>query len=136
MSPRTKRNLNVALERDAVDAATYSRFAARARSEDEWNLAQAFQETADRDRADHFAKEAELERLIASSPDNLRNAIEVERKETKMYSEFAREAKEDGDLGVASVFENISRYKAERCASFERILEAMGVHSGVQSITG
>lgn len=135
MSPRTKRNLNIALERDAVDAATYSRFAARARSEDDWNLAQAFQETADRDRVDHFAKEAELERLIASSPDNLRNAIEVERKEAKMYSEFGREAKEDGDLDVASVFENISRDKAERCARFEGILEAMGIHGGIQTIT-
>jgi rubrerythrin len=53
-----------------------------------------------------------------------------------MYNEFAQQTKEDGDLDVTAVFENISRGKAERCARFERILEAMGIHSGVQTIAG
>lgn len=136
MSPRTRHNLDIALQRDAIDATTYSRFAARARMDEEFELAQAFQETADRDRADHFPKEAALEHLIASSPDNLRNAIDAERQETTLLSQFAREAREDGDLAVAGLFEEISRDKAERCAKFESILEELGLHSNIQTIGG
>lgn len=136
MSPRTKKNLITAMECDAVDAAKYSRFAARARMDDEWELANALQETADCDRTEHFAKEAELEGLVVTSPDNLRNAIEAEMKEVNMYAQFAREAAEDGDLGVAAAFEKISRDKAERCTRFNAVLENMGVHRNFQTVGG
>ena len=83
----------------------------------------------------HFSKEAELEGLIASSPDNLRNSIDEEAKEVERFTEFARQATEDGDLGIASVFEQISHDKAERRARFEAVLADMGVHSNPQTIT-
>ena len=135
MSPRTKKNLMAAIECDAIDAAKYARCAALARKDDDWELAQAFQETADNDRTKHFPKEAELEGLIASSPDNLRNAIDSETKELKMFREFAHQANEDGDLRIASLFEEISRDKAERCARFEAVLADMGLHSNPQTLT-
>jgi rubrerythrin len=123
-----------AIECDALDAAKYSRFAALARMDDHWDLAQAFQETADLDRTQHFAKEAELEGLIASSPENLRNGIDTEMKEVKMYAQFAREATEDGDLQISAVFQRISRDKAERCARFEAVLGEMGLHSSIRTL--
>jgi rubrerythrin len=46
MSQRIKKNLQSATEGDAVDAATYQRFAAYARMERDSELAQAFQEIA------------------------------------------------------------------------------------------
>ena len=134
MSPRTKKNLMTAMKCDAFDAAKYSRFAAHARMCDDWELAQMFQETADSDRTDHFAKEAELEGLVAASPENLRNAIDTEMREIAILYQFASEATEDGDLEAAAAFEKISHHKAARCARFNVLLEKMGVHSNVESV--
>jgi rubrerythrin len=122
MSPRSKNNLLTAMKYDAFDAAKYGKFAARARLDDDWELARAFQETADIDRTEHFCEESELQGLIGTSPDNLREAIDAETKQMKMCNQFAREAAEDGDLAVAEAFEKISRDKAERCARFEDVL--------------
>lgn len=135
MSPRTKQNLMAAMQCDALDAAKYARFAARARMDDDWELAKAFQETADTDRTEHFSKEAQLEGLIAGSPQNLRNAIDAEANEIEKFVKFARQATEDGDLGIASVFEQISRDKTERRARFEAVLADMGLHSNRQTVT-
>jgi rubrerythrin len=35
--------------------------------------------------------------LVASSPDNLRNAIDAESQEVEKFTEFARQATEDGE---------------------------------------
>jgi len=136
MNTRTKNNLKTAMECDALDAATYCMFAARARMDEDWELARLFQQTADEDRTEYFCKEAELEGLIANSAENLRNTIDAEMKEVKMFTQFARQATEDGDLGIASVFERISRDKAEQCSRFEAILSEMGVHSNFETVTG
>ncbi len=133
MNLRTKKNLADTMECTAVDATKYNRFAARARMEDEWNLAILFEEMADNDRTEHFPKEAELAGLIASSPDNLRNAMESDRKEIKMFMRFAREAKEDGDIDISSMFEKLGCDRAKRYAQFEAVLRTMGIHSNVWS---
>lgn len=135
MSPRTKANLMAAMQCDALDAAKYARFAARARMDGNWELAKAFQETADRHRTEDFSKEAELEGLVASSPDNLRDAIGAETKEVEKFTEFARQATEDGDLGIASVFGQISRDKIARRALLEAVLAEMGLHSNPETLT-
>ncbi len=135
MNPRTKNNLKAAMECDALDAAKYSRFAARARMDDDWELAEVFQEAADDDRTEQFGKEAELDGLISSSPDNLRNAIDAQRQEVGRFVQFAREAKQDGDLAAAALFEKISHDKAGRLARFEAVLAELGVHSNTQELT-
>lgn len=120
---------------DALDAAKYRRFAARARMEEDWQLANAFQETAERDRTEHFCKEAELAGLIGNSAENLRNAIDEESEETLMFARFAQQAKEEGDLAIGSLFEAISRDKAARRAKFESILAEMGIHSNMHAVS-
>ena len=124
-----------AMNLDAMDAAKYSRFAARARMDENWPLARVFQESADIDRADHFPSEAELEGIISDSPDYLRAAVDKERTEASMLSKFAEQATADGDLEAASVFHKISRDKTERLARFEAVLEELGVHSDVRSLS-
>jgi rubrerythrin len=127
-------NLTGAIECAAIDAAKYNRFAARARMESEWDLAKLFQEMADSDRLDSFAKEAKIAGLIASSADNLRNAMETDRKEVTMFNCFARQAREDGDVEIASLFETIERNRVKRYARLEAALGTMGIHSGVWTI--
>lgn len=135
MNPRTRQNLITAIHCDAVDAAKYSRFAARARMDDNWGLAKLFQESADIDRAEHFTREAELEHMISSSPDNLRAAVDTERTEIEKFDDFAEQATADGDLEAASVFRKIGRDKAQRLASFETALEELGVHSDIRTLS-
>lgn len=135
MSPRTRSNLRAAMECDAVGAATYQRFAARARLEGDWELAQAFQETADADRTEHFAKELDMQGTIGDTPENLRKAVEAEKREIGMFDRFAHEAIQDGDRSAAAAFEKIRRDKVGRCAKFEAILAEIGIHSGFQTIT-
>jgi rubrerythrin len=129
MSPRTKQNLMSALKSEASESATFSRFAAHARMESEWDLAETFQENADRDRIGHFAREAALAGLVAGSADNLRNAIAGAVEECKMYAAFELQAKDDGDLDVAAVFQQTCREKASQCARLESLLGQMGSHS-------
>jgi rubrerythrin len=124
----------LAMTCDALDAAKYNRFAARARMDDDWKLAIAFEDAADSDRTEHFAKEAEVKGLIASSPTNLRNVLTSEKKEIEMFARFAREASDDGDAEIAAVFENIRDDKTKQYARFEAVLADMGVHSNVEIV--
>jgi len=119
---------------EAFESATYSRFAAHARMDSDWDLAKALQDSADSNRTRHFAREAALDGLVAQNPDNLRNAIASETNECKMYTQFALEARQDGDLGIASAFEEICRDKANRCATLDGLLQDMGIHSQIKTV--
>jgi len=75
MSPRTERNLNTAMQIEAFTHAEYLRFAARARMNENPDIARLFQDAADADRTDHFTKEAEIAGLVANDSENLKHAI-------------------------------------------------------------
>jgi rubrerythrin len=102
--------------------------------EDEWELAQIFQDAAEGDRTQHFSKEAERDGLIAHSLDNLRNSIDAETKQMNMFAQFAREAIEDGDRNAAALFDRVSGDKAQSRRRFEAILQKMGLHSDTQNV--
>jgi rubrerythrin len=129
MSPRTKQNLMSAMKTEASESATFSRFAAHARMESEWDLAETFQENADRDRIGHFAREAALAGLVAGTTDNLRSAIAGAVEECRMYTQFGLEATDDGDLNVATAFQDACREKANQCARLQILLDQAGSHS-------
>jgi rubrerythrin len=119
MSPRTKRNLNTAMQIEAFTHAKYLRFAARARMNENWDLARLFQAAADADRIDHFAKEADVAGLIANDSENLRDAVEDKRAEVAMYKQFAKEATADGDFTVADLFERVQTTVVTQADAFE-----------------
>ena len=121
---------------DSFESATYNSFAVHARMDSDWELARVFQESADADRSEHFAREAQLEGVALKTPDNLRSAIDTEKRGGAMYAQFALEAVEDGDLGVSTAFEKISREKADRCERLEGLLAEMGLHGDVQTVGG
>jgi rubrerythrin len=123
-----------AMNTDAFESATYSRFAAHARSDSDWELAKLFQDSADVDRTDNFAREAALEGLVEDSPENLRNAIDAETEELKMYRQFAIEAKADDDHAVAAAFDKMCADKTARCAKLKAVLADMGIHSHIRIV--
>ena len=120
---------------DAFDAAAYARFAARARIDGDWELATIFQKIADEDHTHYYSKEAEMDGPVASTAANLRNAIQTELSEANMFKRFAREANEDGDGGVATVFERVGIEKAADADRLEAALAELGVHSDFRTIT-
>jgi rubrerythrin len=122
MSPRTKLNLNSTMQSEAFNHAMYLRFAARARMNGNRQLALLFQNAADSDRIEHFAKEADLAGLVANDSENLRYAMEEGRVEAAMYGKFAKEAATDGDFIAAALFESIQTAKATQTETFEAAL--------------
>lgn len=129
MTNRTKSNLLTALDCEVIGAAKYDRFAARARIDEEWQLAKTFQLAAEECRADQLAASAGLEAVTEISFENLRTSIETEMNHIRMYTRFVREAEDEGDLCLAATFENVVQKKGERVERFQKAMESMGMHN-------
>src|SRR4051812_1390927 len=134
MTPRTKQNVTTALQSEAFAQAALLRYAAHARMDEDWELAQVFQKIADSDRTRHFAKEAELVRLGANTAENLRAAINDQVGQIAMYSHFAQQATEDGDLRAAHLFEQVRHEKESQRAELEAALERLGYSSSTHVV--
>jgi rubrerythrin len=126
MKLRTKTNLTMAMQSGALDAARYPHFAACARMDGDWDLANAFEDPANTDHTRQFSNETEILGLIGQSSENLRTAIDAEAREMHMFAQFAREAIEDGDVNAAALFNRISRDKGESCSRLKNMLAKIG----------
>jgi rubrerythrin len=108
MNQRTQKNLMTAMHGEAFAYVKYMLFAERARKNGRSALADLFEKTANIERLEHLAEEAELAGLVGSEADNLANAIEGESYEVEtMYREFAEQAAADGDQAAASRFAEV-----------------------------
>jgi rubrerythrin len=119
MSPRTKQNLNAAMHSEAFNHAKWLRFAARARMNENWNVAKLFQTAADTDRTEHFAEEADLAGLARGDSENLRSAIDGKRTDAAIYRQFATEAAADGDFKAAALFKKMQTATDAQREAFE-----------------
>jgi rubrerythrin len=134
MHPRTKQNLMTAIQSEAFTHAMYKHFAERARQEDELGLARVFQRAADSQWTEQFAGELRLTRLRSDTTENLRTSIDDEAELSQMYAQFADEARADGDLRTASLFEKVRLEKAGKQNELEMTLERLGCSSGVRTV--
>jgi rubrerythrin len=104
----TMENLSTAMHGEAFAYVKYLLYAEHARKSGNKELAELFEKTANTERFEHFAEEAELARLVGSDADNLKDAIKGECHEIdSMYLEFAQKAKVAGDTAAAARFEEI-----------------------------
>jgi rubrerythrin len=126
MTARTKKNLNTAMLNEALAYAKYTRFAACARMNDDPELARLFQNTADVDRIDHFRKEFDLAVLCNDDVANLRAAVEDKAHQIDMYTEFAEQARSDGESAAAELFDRIRKHELTELAAFEAALQNAG----------
>ena len=93
---------------EAFAYAKYLLYAEHARKSGNKELADLFEKTANTERFEHFAEEAELAGLVGSDAENLRDAIKGESYEIDiMYLEFAGQATAAGDTAAAARFEEI-----------------------------
>jgi rubrerythrin len=101
-------NLSTAMHGEAFAYVKYLLYAEHARKSGNKELADLFEKTANIERFEHFAEEAQLAGLVRNDADNLNDAIKGESYEIDiMYLEFAQTAKVAKDIAAADRFEEI-----------------------------
>lgn len=107
---RTVEHLSTAMHGEAFAYAKYRLYAEHARQNGNEELANLFEQTADTERFEHFAEEAQLLGLVNGDAKNLNDAINGEAYEVNtMYFRFGQEAATAGDGKAAQLFEEIRR---------------------------
>ncbi|MFK0290516.1 ferritin family protein [Streptomyces sp. NPDC090442] len=128
---QSRADLDASMQGEAYAYATYSLFADQARAQGLPSVQQLFQRTAAAALWEHFAKEAELREVIGGNTANLRSAMKDEESASHtMYPGFARQARQDGDLIAARLFEEIARDQSAQQAASARALEVIRTGRG------
>src|SRR5271157_708060 len=126
MNPQTRNNLLQAMHGEAFAFVKYTLFAQQARKNGREELAALFEKTAEVERHEHFAEEADLAGLVGSDADNLRDAIQGESYEVDtMYREFAEQADAAGDEAAAARFAEVRRDEMKHRNAFEAALQEL-----------
>jgi rubrerythrin len=108
LNQKTLYDLSTAMHGEAFAYVKYLLYAEHARKSGNKELADLFEKTANTERFEHLAEEAQLAGLVGSDADNLKDAIKGESYEIdSMYLEFAQKAKIAGDTAAATRFEEI-----------------------------
>ena len=119
---KTTENLNAAFAGESMARNKYTFFAKVARKEGYHYIAKLFEETADnemRHANDHF----KLLGGIGNTAANLKEAIEGEDYETTtMYPEFAKVAKEEGNMEAAMLCEQIGKIEEHHRERYKKLL--------------
>jgi rubrerythrin len=136
-NPRTKQNLETAMHGEAYANLKYRNYAEMARQSGNSELAAVFEEAANVEANEHFAREADALKLAKTNEANLFDAMTGEHYEnTKMYQDFARQAREDGDLAAASLFEQIAADEGDHYETYKKMLAKLKVGSEEESEKG
>lgn len=123
---KTEQNLNVAFSGESRAKLKYEWYAKKAREQGLEEIAQIFEETSANEK-----EHAEIWfRYLSEELDTqgaLKDAIKGENHEwSVMYSDFAKDAKAEGFLYLAGLFErvaSIEKMHEERYAKYEKLLE-------------
>ena len=120
---QTLNNLRAALHEEAFAYVKYQLFAQHARDARRTDVADLFARTADAERFQHLAEEAEQAGLIGDEANNLRDAINGETYAVEvMYTQYADEARNAGDAEAVTLFEQMRRYELAHLYAFKAAL--------------
>jgi rubrerythrin len=123
----TAENLSTAMHGEAFAYAKYMLYAEHARHAGNEELAKLFEVSANTERFEHFAEEAQLAGLVGSDEDNLKDAMQGESYEVEtMYREFSQKAALAGDKAVADGFEEIRHDEVKHRDAFRAALAPAG----------
>ncbi len=108
LHPQTRANLEAAMHGEAYANLKYQTYGAKARASGNEELAKLFEESANVEANEHFAREADALGLAKGSEKDLADAMEGEHYENiKMYKDFSEQASKVGDTAAANLFEQI-----------------------------
>ena len=120
LDQKTMDNLSTAMHGEAFAYVKYLLYSEHARKDGNMELAELFEKTANTERFEHFAEEAELAGLVGSDADNLKDAFKEESYEIElMYREYAQTAEAAGDRAVADRFEEIRHDEMDHRDAFK-----------------
>lgn len=126
LSARTKQNLEKAMHGEAYANLKYRTYAEMARDNGHPELAKVFEQSANVEANEHFAREADALKLAKSNDANLLDAMSGEHYEyTKMYKSFAAQARKDGDASVARLFEQIAADENDHYEAYKAMLKQL-----------
>lgn len=125
MSGQTEANLMTALGDEALAYAEYQIWADAADMTDA-DVAALFRDIADDEREDHFTQLAAAIGMVDRMITNLRTAIVTERAEWKeIYPQYADQARTDGDLPAASLFDALAADEKAHQALLTQIMHVI-----------
>jgi rubrerythrin len=120
---KTEKNLEAAFAGESMARNKYDYWAKVARKEGYHYIAKIFEETALNEHQ-HAKEEFKLLKGINDTKANLRAAMEGEHYEnTEMYPTFAKEAREEGNMDAARLFEQTAKVEKEHEERYKKLLE-------------
>ncbi|MDD2878053.1 MAG: ferritin family protein [Acidiphilium sp.] len=126
LNPQTVKNLETAMHGEAFAHLKYMAYAEHARTSGHPALAKLFDENANVEAYEHFAREADALTLAKADDANLLEAMAGEAYEkTRMYPGFAKQADAVGDKKVAAMFRQIAADEADHYASYKAALDTL-----------
>lgn len=126
LNEQTKKNLEAAMHGEAFANLKYQAYAEHARKSGHPELAKLFDENANVEANEHFAREASALELAKSDEANLLDGMAGEHYEnTKMYVDFANQADAVGDKKVAALFRQIAADEGDHYASYKAAVEKL-----------
>ncbi len=119
---KTKENLKAAFAGESQARNKYNYYAKVARKEGYHYIAKIFDETAENEHR-HAKDELALLNGIGDTAVNLKDAMDGEHYETiTMYPDFAKEAKEEGDMKAAALFKMIAKVEEHHRDRYKKLL--------------
>ncbi len=122
---KTEKNLMDAFAGESQARNKYTYFASKARKDGYEQIAEIFEETANNEK-EHAKLWFKLlnNNSIPSTVENLKSAAEGENFEwTDMYDRMAKEAREEGFVRIANLFESVGKIEKEHEARYKKLLE-------------
>lgn len=120
---RTEANLKTAFAGESQALAKYSMFASRAKKEGYVQISNLFAETAGNEK-EHASMWLKLLNGMGTTAENLKVAAAGENYEwTEMYANFAREAREEGFLEIADLFDGVARIEKTHEERYLKLLQ-------------
>ena len=122
---KTEQNLMSAFAGESQARNKYTFFASQARKEEYEQIASIFEETANNEKEHAKLWFKELNGgSVPSTLDNLNDAANGENYEyTTMYSDFAKEAREEGFDRIADLFERVGEIEKEHENRYRKLID-------------
>ena len=119
---KTEQNLLAAFAGESQARNKYTYFASVAKKEGYVQISRLFEETANNEK-EHAKIWFKLLGGIGSTTENLKEAAAGENYEwTDMYATFAKEAREEGFLDIAALFEGVAKIEKEHEERYRKLL--------------
>ncbi|MGW5266746.1 ferritin family protein [Microbispora sp. NPDC004025] len=126
VDPSTRTNVTNAMKGEALAHVTYREYAKQADRENLPEVAGLYRRTAHTELREHLDEQAKLVGLVGDNAANLRDSMSGESYEaTKMYKNFAKQARKDGDRQAARLFSEIAKDEAAHHAKFAEAAKAV-----------